>query len=171
MRRYLKYTTFLLLFVLGVLYKAEAAPIVRDTVTELVLTYADGSSSYFALEDNPMLIFNGDSVFVSVDTLSLSFHHNYVSRYHYRKRVAMVHIDSTICENNLPFQWNGTTFEQSGTQIAVVSSVVGDDSTIAMTVTVSPTTYGAIVDTIVENQLPYTINSLLYNFTIILNHG
>lgn len=46
MRRYLKYTTILLLFGLGTHHKAEAAPIVRDTVTELVLTYADGTSSY-----------------------------------------------------------------------------------------------------------------------------
>ena len=162
MKSFLKYTALILVFCINVHHKAEAAPIVRDTVTELVLTYVDGTSSYFALEDNPKLIFNGDSVIVSVDTLSLTFHHKYVSRYHYRKRVAMVHIDSTICENYLPFQWNGTTFEQSGTQIAVVSSAVGGDSTIAMTVTVSPTTYGAIVDTIVENQLPYTINNITY---------
>ena len=63
--------------------------------------------------------------------------------------------DSTVCENDLPLQWNGITFTGAGTDSVVLAASNGADSLLVMHVYVNPNTSAALYDTIVENQLPY----------------
>ncbi len=71
--------------------------------------------------------------------------------------------DTTICENSLPFEWNGVIFEEAGTLPAILTSSNGADSVLLMTVTVIPTTYGTLDTAVVENALPLLINDSLYS--------
>ena len=63
--------------------------------------------------------------------------------------------DSTICENDLPLQWNGITFSGAGTDTVALAASNGADSLLVMHVYVNHNTSAALYDTIVENQLPY----------------
>ena len=47
-------------------------------------------------------------------------------------------IDSTVCESELPFTWNGVTFTETGTQNAVLAAATGADSTVVMTLNTYP---------------------------------
>ena len=46
-------------------------------------------------------------------------------------------IEITLCESDLPYLWNGVTFEEAGTQTAIFTTQYGCDSTINMTVNVT----------------------------------
>ena len=144
-------------------HKVKATTIVYDTITELVVNFNDGSASYFDLEWHPIIVFKGDSVFLSIDTTSMVYYHENISKYHYRKRIGAVHIDSTVCPSNLPLVWNGISFTESGTQTLIIPAVVGGDSSITMTLTVKSESYTLVNDTIVENTLPYTIGNNTYD--------
>ena len=73
-----------------------------------------------------------------------------------------VEVAETICDNELPFTWNGVTFTEAGTQETVLTAANGVDSTVVMTLTVTPTTYGTTDITVLENDLPVTLNSESY---------
>ena len=44
-----------------------------------------------------------------------------------------------ICESELPYSWNGVSFDAAGTQTATLQTVNGCDSVVTMTLTVNPT--------------------------------
>ena len=70
--------------------------------------------------------------------------------------------DSTICESQLPFTWNGVTFTQTDTLVAILSASTGADSLLVMNVLVIPTSYGTFDTVIVENALPCQYNEISY---------
>ena len=70
--------------------------------------------------------------------------------------------DSTVCESTLPFIWNGVTFTQADTLVAMLTASTGADSLVVMNLTVTPTTYGTLDTAIVENDLPLTLNDSIY---------
>ena len=49
-----------------------------------------------------------------------------------------VFVDSTVCDNALPFVWNGVAFVEAGTQDVTISSYLGYDSVVVMTLHVNP---------------------------------
>ncbi len=69
----------------------------------------------------------------------------------------------TICESELPYQWNGITFNAAGTQNATLQTVNGCDSVVTMTLTVNPTYAVTDAQTICESELPYTWNNVVFN--------
>ena len=69
--------------------------------------------------------------------------------------------DSTICDDALPFTWNGRTFTQAGSDSSVLVAHSGADSTVYMTVYVNPTNHTYFSDTICQGE-SYT----LHNFNI-----
>ena len=73
-----------------------------------------------------------------------------------------VDVDSTICENALPFTWNGVTFTAAGTQSTTLQTVLGCDSVVNMTVNVNTNTVSEINAEVVENDLPYELNGTEY---------
>ncbi len=85
------------------------------------------------------------------------------------------HIFDTICQNSLPFVWNGVTFNTAGTQSATLTSYTGADSVVTMTLIVLPNTASTITQTVNENQLPIIFNGLtitgeVINYVITINN-
>ena len=64
----------------------------------------------------------------------------------------------TICQNELPYTWNGQTFTAAGTQTATLETVNGCDSVVTMTLTVNPSYQVTASQTICQSELPYTWN-------------
>lgn len=55
--------------------------------------------------------------------------------------------DSVICDNELPFLWNGVVFAQSDTQTVVLTAHTGADSTLTMRLHVNQTNLTTFTDT------------------------
>lgn len=72
----------------------------------------------------------------SVVTVHLFVHYNVTAE-----------ADSTICDNELPFVWNGVTFTQNDTQTVVLTAHSGADSTLTMRLYVNPTSLTVFTDT------------------------
>ena len=69
----------------------------------------------------------------------------------------------TICDNQIPFSWNGLTFNATGSQSAVLTSAYNCDSIATLNLTVNPIITNTINLTICDNQLPYSWNGLIFN--------
>ena len=65
-------------------------------------------------------------------------------------------------ENELPYLWNGLTFNASGTQTATLKNILNCDSLATLNLTVLS---AASIEnkTICENELPYLWNGLTFN--------
>ena len=61
-----------------------------------------------------------------------------------------------ICDSELPYVWNGVTFNEAGTQNLTLQTVNGCDSIVEMTLTVNPSFSFEAYLTISENDLPFT---------------
>lgn len=72
----------------------------------------------------------------SVVTVHLFVHYNVTAE-----------ADSIICDNELPFVWNGVTFTQNDTQTVVLTAHTGADSTLTMRLYVNPTSLTVFTDT------------------------
>lgn len=70
-------------------------------------------------------------------------------------------VDSTICQDALPFTWNGRTFTQAGSDSAVLVAQSNADSVVYMTLYVRPTHHILLSDTICQGG-----SYGLYNFDI-----
>ena len=74
-------------------------------------------------------------------------------------------IDSTICDNQLPFTWNNHLFDGDSlifnSQFSILNSH-GADSTVTMILKVNPTSDTTLRDTICDNELPYNWNSHVF---------
>jgi hypothetical protein len=72
--------------------------------------------------------------------------------------------DSIVCENELPFLWQGLSITTGGTytQTYPTTDPPGCDSTYILNLTVNPTYEFVVYDTIFDNQLPYIWRDNLY---------
>ena len=69
----------------------------------------------------------------------------------------------TICENELPYTWNGVTFNAAGVNTATLQDASGCDSTVIMTLSVNPSYSNNLSMSICESELPYTWNGVVFN--------
>src|SRR5690606_11999189 len=69
----------------------------------------------------------------------------------------------TICENELPYTWNGDTFDAAGTYDVTLTNSAGCDSIATLVLTVNPVLTSTTTITICENELPYTWNGQTFN--------
>jgi len=77
-----------------------------------------------------------------------------------------VYDTTEICDNELPYTWNNVEFTAAGTQPATLSSALGCDSTVVMTLVVNPT-YQIVVDTnILAADLPFTYNNRVFEYGV-----
>jgi hypothetical protein len=79
--------------------------------------------------------------------------------------VNQTHVTSdnrVICQSELPYTWNGITFNAAGVQTATLSDANGCDSTVIMTLTVNPTYNIPLTQAVCESELPYTWNGLVF---------
>ncbi|MBQ9417704.1 MAG: VCBS repeat-containing protein [Bacteroidales bacterium] len=72
-------------------------------------------------------------------------------------------VDSTICDNTFPFTWNGVTFASAGQQQVTLLASHGEDSVVTMNVYTYPTFTVSDYDTVIENNLPYTWETLTFS--------
>src|SRR5687768_10527680 len=70
---------------------------------------------------------------------------------------------ATICANQLPYNWNGNTYNAAGTYKDTLTSAAGCDSIVTLTLNVNPAVTGTQTATICASQLPYTWNGNTYN--------
>ncbi len=71
--------------------------------------------------------------------------------------------DTTVCDTELPFDWNGLTFTAAGTQTSsLVSAVSGCDSLATLNVTVNPTLTSTTDTTVCDTELPFDWNGLTF---------
>ncbi len=70
--------------------------------------------------------------------------------------------DSTVCQTQLPFLWNGITFSENGVDTVTLLSAHGFDSVVVMSVNID---WNVVEDSlyIVENELPYEWNGHVLN--------
>src|SRR5258706_4704589 len=64
--------------------------------------------------------------------------------------------NTTICNNQLPYTWNGQTINAAGTYIANLISVAGCDSIATLNLTVNATLTSTTNTTICNNHHPHT---------------
>lgn len=74
-----------------------------------------------------------------------------------------VNITQTVCPNQIPYLWNGISFNAPGTQSATLTSINGCDSIISLTLNVSSTITSTTNLTICQSDLPYLWNGLTFN--------
>src|SRR5438477_515737 len=67
----------------------------------------------------------------------------------------------TICQNQLPYTWNGLTLTAAGTYSDTLISAAGCDSIATLILKVNVVLRDTTTQTICQNQLPYTWNGLL----------
>jgi hypothetical protein len=70
---------------------------------------------------------------------------------------------ATVCANQLPYIWNGNTYNAAGTYKDTLISATGCDSIVTLTLSVNPVVTGTQTATVCDNQLPYTWNGNMYN--------
>ena len=71
--------------------------------------------------------------------------------------------DITICDDLLPYSWNGLTFNSAGSQTATLTSAAGCDSLATLNLTVNPEVSSTTDITICDDLLPYSWNGLTFN--------
>src|SRR5438270_559470 len=69
----------------------------------------------------------------------------------------------TICQNQLPYSWNGLTLNAAGTYSDSLTSAAGCDSIATLILKVNAVLRDTTTQTICQNQLPYTWNGLTLN--------
>ena len=68
----------------------------------------------------------------------------------------------TICQSELPYEWNGVTFTAAGVQIATLQTVHGCDSVVVMALTVNDAYVANETVTLCPSELPYVWNDLTF---------
>src|SRR5205807_10051647 len=61
----------------------------------------------------------------------------------------------TICQNQLPYTWNGLTLTAAGTYSDTLTSTAGCDSIATLILKVNAVLIDTTTQTICQNQLPY----------------
>lgn len=69
----------------------------------------------------------------------------------------------TICDDELPFTWQGITFTEGGVQMLTLQTPQGGDSIVMLHLTVNPTQTGDDYLTVCPNALPYTWQGVTFN--------
>lgn len=123
-----------------------------DTVVENQLPYIIcGSEVDHAVSDTVFMLTNAEGC----DSL-------YHFSLHVWPNVDTV-IDSVVCAHQLPFGWGRVTFDSAGIQNDTLLNIHGADSVLVMRLGVKPDDTVYVVDTVVENSLPYSIaDTLVY---------
>ena len=83
--------------------------------------------------------------------------------------------DITICDSQLPYNWNGNDYNATGVYDVTLTSAANCDSIATLNLTVNNTLTSTTNTTICDNQLPYNWNGNDYNaqgnYTVILTNA
>ena len=64
----------------------------------------------------------------------------------------------TVCNNALPYSWHNHDFSLAGTYYDSLTSSFNCDSIYVLTLTIQDTTFSILYDTVLQNNLPYSLN-------------
>jgi hypothetical protein len=73
--------------------------------------------------------------------------------------------DVTVCSNQLPYNWNGTDYNEAGSYTFTTTNAAGCDSVATLNLTINATTASTTDVTVCPSQLPYNWNGTDYNVT------
>lgn len=118
-----------------------------DSTVTLHLTIRNSTTSTIheeALENDLPHIFNNVSfendtlgaVIIIPNSVGCDSVITYSLTVHWNERT---YVDSTVCDDELPLEWNGVTFTAAGTQAATLHNSIGADSIVSMTLYVNHT--------------------------------
>ena len=71
----------------------------------------------------------------------------------------------TVCQSQIPYLWNGLTFNGSGTQTATLQDINGCDSLATLTLLVANTLTSSSIISICPSDLPFSWNGLTFSST------
>ena len=128
---------------------------VHDTITENDLPWRYGGMEFNGAVTNRSVHLTNAAGCDSAVNYSLFVYWN-----------VAVAADSSICEGQLPFVWNGVTFTAAGTDTATLHTRGGADSVVAMTVTVRMNSSSNAQQSVVENALPIVFNGITFNDSV-----
>lgn len=74
-----------------------------------------------------------------------------------------VNASQTVCPSQIPYVWNGITFNGPGTQSATLTTINSCDSVVNMTLNVSSTITSTTNISVCNSDLPYVWNGLTFN--------
>ena len=133
-----------------------------DTVVENDLPYTFLTHTYYSDTLGDTLHLLNAAGCDSIITYTLFVHRNVTDT-----------VADTVCEGQLPYTWSNRTFELDSSyfdtllsafvQFDTLVASTGADSLLVMQLTVIPTTYSTLFDTVVENDLPVTFNGVTYS--------
>lgn len=72
-------------------------------------------------------------------------------------------VTDTVCDNQLPYFFNGQLLTTNGTYFDTLETIAGCDSFITLILVVNPVTTASLFDTVCASQLPYDFNGILLN--------
>lgn len=140
---------------------AHVSPLNYDTVSAVVCSSESPYlTPYFPpLDISQEIEYLKDTLITSDDGCQTNVHLHLVVN-----PVSQTFIQDSLMPCQLPYTWNGVTFNDYGTQTAVFTNIYGCDSLVSMTLFWAPPVDSSTVfDTIVENQLPYSTHGLVFN--------
>ena len=70
-----------------------------------------------------------------------------------------------VCENQLPYKWNGSNYTEPGSYTATLTNATGCDSVATLNLSISDTSLSTTSVNICSNQLPYIWNNNTYTLT------
>lgn len=118
----------------------------------------DWDGTLFAAGDYTM----GDTVIVKEVTLTNADQaDSIVSRRLHVNPTYTTTFSDTICDN-ATYSYNGSIYTATGSYTNMLQSIAACDSMVTLLLTVNAVTYSDLYDTIVENQMPYTLNGVTY---------
>ena len=69
----------------------------------------------------------------------------------------------TVCNNQLPYEWNGGSYAAAGTYSTTLANAVGCDSVATLVLGIKATSSSTTNVTVCNNQLPYEWNGISYS--------
>jgi gliding motility-associated-like protein len=72
-------------------------------------------------------------------------------------------VNLSICENELPYTWNGIIFSASGSQSVTLSNIFGCDSLVTLNLNVNEVDTSTVNLSVCENELPYAWNGFIFS--------
>ncbi len=138
-----------------------------DTINVTVLPIETSIENTILCEAQLPYVWNGISYNTSTnDTLSLLSENNCDSSAILNLTINLPSFslsDSILCDTEVPFQWNGLNIDSTGSYTAILTNMMGCDSSATIDVTIHPS-LSSVTDSIVcDTELPLNWNGLTFN--------
>ena len=118
---------------------------IMDTIVENQLPWLFGGELFYDTVRNDSTIYEDRHGCDSLVIYNLFVYRNINQEY-----------DTTVCDNYLPVEYDGHLFQEAGTYEYSLTGIHGEDSVVVYHVFVNATNEVYVMDSVVENQLPWS---------------